>query len=272
MKTLYDLLGALADDGAEDLRTAFRRAVKGTHPDLNPDDPDAALKFRQIVRANEILSDEEQRAVYDHLVDLAQFEQESASRHAVAAVLHKIASGTMALVGAAALSIGGYLLFMHISVASVAVPPDKAAMIASLAPLAAANSVPSREAATKPAADAGKPRDLAVVAVTIGRASDVSADHHDTQDAIADLELPMPPEPKFTAAYIDRNIIFYRAQHSKRAFADIAPAKPAEKVSHSRNASPVARIQRAESRMTPVPRRRTAERDASREEGFPFFR
>jgi curved DNA-binding protein CbpA len=63
MKTLYDLLGALADDGAEDLRTAFRRAVKGTHPDLNPDDPDAALKFRQIVRANEILSDEEQRAI-----------------------------------------------------------------------------------------------------------------------------------------------------------------------------------------------------------------
>ena len=71
METLYDLLGALPDDGAEELRTAFRRAVKGTHPDLNPGDPDAALKFRRIVRASEILGDGEQRAAYDHLLDLA---------------------------------------------------------------------------------------------------------------------------------------------------------------------------------------------------------
>ena len=57
MNTLYDLLGALPGDDAEDLRAAFRRAVKGAHPDLRPGDPDAALKFRQIVRANEILCD-----------------------------------------------------------------------------------------------------------------------------------------------------------------------------------------------------------------------
>jgi len=57
METLYDLLGALPRDEAEDLRAAFRRAVKGTHPDIRPGDPEAALKFRQIVRANEILAD-----------------------------------------------------------------------------------------------------------------------------------------------------------------------------------------------------------------------
>ena len=57
MKTLYDLLGALPKDDAEELRTAFRRAAKGAHPDLHPGDPDAALKFREIVRANEILGD-----------------------------------------------------------------------------------------------------------------------------------------------------------------------------------------------------------------------
>src|SRR6266436_5536725 len=51
MKTLYDLLGALPKDDAEGLRTAFRQAVKGAHPDIRPGDPDAALKFRQIVRA-----------------------------------------------------------------------------------------------------------------------------------------------------------------------------------------------------------------------------
>ncbi len=71
MKTLYELLGTLTDDDAESLRAAFREAAKGAHPDLNPNDPDAALKFRQIVRANEILSDEQQRASYDHLLDHA---------------------------------------------------------------------------------------------------------------------------------------------------------------------------------------------------------
>ncbi len=83
----------------EGLRTAFRRAVKGAHPDIRPDDPDAALKFRQIVRASEILGDAEQRAAYDHLLELARLEQESASGHAIAARIHKLASGVIALAG-----------------------------------------------------------------------------------------------------------------------------------------------------------------------------
>ena len=85
MKTLYDLLGALPKDDAEELRTAFRKAAKGAHPDLHPGDPDAALKFREIVRASEILGDTEQRAAYDHLLELAHLEQVSASQHATAA-------------------------------------------------------------------------------------------------------------------------------------------------------------------------------------------
>ena len=52
METLYDLLGALPRDDADELRAAFRRAAKGAHPDLNPSDPDAGQKFREIVRAN----------------------------------------------------------------------------------------------------------------------------------------------------------------------------------------------------------------------------
>ncbi|WP_407156405.1 DnaJ domain-containing protein [Bradyrhizobium sp. STM 3557] len=120
MKTLYDLLGALPDDDAEELRSAFRKAVKGTHPDINPGDPDAALRFRQIVRANDILSDRDQRAAYDHLLDLAREEQEQESKRAVAAKVHKVASGVMAIAGAAATTVGGYLLFMHVSAASIA--------------------------------------------------------------------------------------------------------------------------------------------------------
>jgi tetratricopeptide (TPR) repeat protein len=120
MKTLYDLLGALPEDDAEELRSAFRKAVKGTHPDINPGDPDAALRFRQIVRANNILSDQDQRAAYDHLLELARQEQEQESKRAVAAKVHKVASGVMAIAGAAATTVGGYLLFMHMSAASVA--------------------------------------------------------------------------------------------------------------------------------------------------------
>src|ERR1035437_3345607 len=113
MKTLYDVLGALPSDDAEGLRTAFRKAVKGAHPDIHPDDPDAALKFREIARANEILGDAEQRAAYDHLLELARQEQKSAAEHAIAARIHKLAFGVIALAGVSVVTVGGYLLFMH---------------------------------------------------------------------------------------------------------------------------------------------------------------
>jgi curved DNA-binding protein CbpA len=125
MKTLYDLLGALPHDDAEELRTAFRRAVKGAHPDLRPGDPDAALRFREIVRANEILTDAEQREAYDHLLELARLEEQvPASKQALASRIHKLASTVMAFAGVSAVTVGGYLLFMHVSSASVASAND----------------------------------------------------------------------------------------------------------------------------------------------------
>lgn len=121
MDTLYDLLGALPRDDADGLRTAFRKAVKGAHPDLRPGDPDAAIKFRQIVRANEILADPEQRAAYDHLLTLAQIERKRALVHPIAAKVHKVASGIMALASASIVTVGGYLVFMHMPI-SMALP------------------------------------------------------------------------------------------------------------------------------------------------------
>jgi tetratricopeptide (TPR) repeat protein len=120
MKTLYDVLGALPDDDAEELRSAFRKAVKSTHPDINPGDPDAALRFRQIIRANDILSDQDQRAAYDHLLTLAHDEHQEETKRAVAAKVHKVASGVMAIAGISAATVGGYLLFMQMSAASIA--------------------------------------------------------------------------------------------------------------------------------------------------------
>jgi tetratricopeptide (TPR) repeat protein len=143
METLYDLLGALPNDDAEELRAAFRRAVKGAHPDINPGDPDAALKFRQIVRANDILSDEQQRAAYDHLLDLAHAEHEEASKRAVVAgTVHKLASGVVALIGVSIAGAGGYALYMHLAAATLApamassVIPVKTITVAAVEPAA----------------------------------------------------------------------------------------------------------------------------------------
>ncbi|BAM87532.1 conserved hypothetical protein [Bradyrhizobium oligotrophicum S58] len=141
MKTLYDLLGALPDDDAEEIRAAFRKAVKESHPDVNPGDPDAALRFRQIIRANDILGEKEQRTAYDRLLGAAQDEHRQESKLAVVAKVHKVASGVMALAGASAVALTGYLLFTHMSSASVA--PLKPIVVAT-------NKVKPNEVPAKP--------------------------------------------------------------------------------------------------------------------------
>jgi tetratricopeptide (TPR) repeat protein len=70
MKTLYDLLGVRQDADAETVRSAFRRAVKAHHPDLHVHDADAAERLREIIAANAILRDAEQRAAYDQYLRL----------------------------------------------------------------------------------------------------------------------------------------------------------------------------------------------------------
>jgi len=99
MTTLYDLLGALPGDDADDLRDAFRRAVKDVHPDIRPNDPDAALNFRLIVYAMDVLRDPELRAAYDYLLDLARQELVSQRRAA------KIRTFAFAMIGLAGVSV-----------------------------------------------------------------------------------------------------------------------------------------------------------------------
>ena len=152
METLYDLLGALPRDDAEELRAAFRRAVKGAHPDLNPGDPAAGQKFREIVRANDILVDEEQRAAYDHLLDLAHKEQRQKS---TAKAVHKAATSVIALSVASCLGLGGFLIYQnepqfsdtlrHLTELAIARPGD----FAGLAPSAQAKT-PSAQARMQP--------------------------------------------------------------------------------------------------------------------------
>ena len=266
METLYDLLGALPTDDAESLRGAFRRAVKGAHPDLRPGDPDAALKFRQIVRASEILGDAEQRGAYDDLLELARLEQEQASRQAAAARLHRLASGVMALAGVSAVTVGGYLLFMHMSAASVAPastvdiamrappviasvgakrPPGRnddsasAAKPESIRPSAAAiatgAAIPAIDAArVAAAADAGPvPGDAASEARSLRARALAAYRKGDLSASIADLDRALQLDPNFLPAYVDRGTILYRLRKFGRAFAGNARAERLEKAGRS---------------------------------------
>jgi len=83
VQTLYELLGALPDDDADSLRAAFRKAAKANHPDNNPGDPDAPRRFRRIVRANVILSDDRQRAAYDSLLAKAHQQRALTSKRKI---------------------------------------------------------------------------------------------------------------------------------------------------------------------------------------------
>ena len=55
------------DGHAEEIRKAFRKAARKYHPDVNPNDKKAEEKFKEISEANDILSDEKKRKVYDQL-------------------------------------------------------------------------------------------------------------------------------------------------------------------------------------------------------------
>ena len=125
MMTLYDLLGALPEDNADDVRAAFRNAVKAVHPDTNPDDPNAALRLRMILRANAILGDPEQRAAYDRLLAVTAAQARPKPKRATASrAIRKFAFDALAVATVSTLSIGGYLLFEQLS--NIPIPPPQA--------------------------------------------------------------------------------------------------------------------------------------------------
>jgi DnaJ-like protein len=61
----YKVLGIAST--ADDLRikSAFRRRALTTHPDLNPGNDEAEMRFRELMQAYEVLRDAKARAAYD---------------------------------------------------------------------------------------------------------------------------------------------------------------------------------------------------------------
>jgi len=65
MTNLYDVLGLTTAASKDDIRKAYRRLAKQSHPDLFPDDKEAEARFKDITAAHDILSDDEKRRQYD---------------------------------------------------------------------------------------------------------------------------------------------------------------------------------------------------------------
>lgn len=65
MHSPYEVLGVPQDASSEEIRSAYRRLAKETHPDRHGGSTAAAARFREVTEAYTLLNDPEQRARFD---------------------------------------------------------------------------------------------------------------------------------------------------------------------------------------------------------------
>jgi curved DNA-binding protein len=65
MKIYYSILGVDENATPSQIKSAYRKLARKHHPDLNPNDQDATKTFQAINEANEVLSDQVKRRLYD---------------------------------------------------------------------------------------------------------------------------------------------------------------------------------------------------------------
>jgi molecular chaperone DnaJ len=66
-KDYYGALGVKKTATSDEVRKAFRKLARKYHPDVNPGDKKSEEQFKVISEANDVLSDEKKRKVYDQL-------------------------------------------------------------------------------------------------------------------------------------------------------------------------------------------------------------
>jgi curved DNA-binding protein CbpA len=245
MGTLYDLLGALPSDDAEGLRTAFRKAAKATHPDINPDNPDAALRFRELVRAYDILTDAEQRATYDQLLAIALQPPASKATRTYETV-RKVASNTMAATVISAVLVGGYTLLGLFSKqpGAAEIMADRTAGGLQEAAAAAQPDATAQDATRvqrEEEVSAGGTIAAAAVAPAAKEAGAGAIGRFEPVPGFATYNLGIQYYPRFAAAYFDRGVVLYRAGDFDSSFVNIAPPRRATVSKRTKNATPAPR-------------------------------
>jgi curved DNA-binding protein len=82
-KDYYKALGVDKTATTDEIKKAYRKLARRYHPDVNPNDPEAERKFKEVNEANEVLSDPEKRQKYDELgADWQHYQQAGAGRGA----------------------------------------------------------------------------------------------------------------------------------------------------------------------------------------------
>ena len=79
-KDYYSILGVDRKADAKEIKKAYRKLARKYHPDVNPGNRDAAVKFQDINEANEVLSDPAKRQQYDRLGSQWQQYQKSGGK------------------------------------------------------------------------------------------------------------------------------------------------------------------------------------------------
>lgn len=64
-KDYYGVLGLDKNASEKEIKKAYRQKAKEFHPDVNPDNPEAEIKFKEVSEAYEILSNTEKKRNYD---------------------------------------------------------------------------------------------------------------------------------------------------------------------------------------------------------------
>ncbi len=64
-KDYYEILGVERNATSDEIKSAYRKLAKKYHPDLNPNNAEAAEKFKEVNEAYEVLSDNTKRSNYD---------------------------------------------------------------------------------------------------------------------------------------------------------------------------------------------------------------